>query len=73
MPSSDSAVTACSTKSIMCSSMMLAGASDRVARVDGAVRLDLEDELVVVGALTDTRVLHHVRAARDRARTASRR
>ena len=44
-----------------------AGAGDGVARIDRAVRLDLEGELVVVGTLADTRVLDHVRAARHRA------
>jgi len=39
---------------------------DRILRLDGAVRRDVEDELVVVGALTDTRRLHVVGDAVDR-------
>src|SRR6187200_2304254 len=40
--------------------------ADRIARIDRAVRRDVEDELVVVGALTDTRSLDLVRDAANR-------
>ena len=44
----------------------LGGLGDRLLRVDRAVRGDVEDELVVVGALTDTRRFHVVGDAVDR-------
>ncbi len=38
-----------------------AGAANRLFRVDGAVGFDIENELVEVGALLDTRAFHVVR------------
>ena len=50
----------------------LGGLSDRVLRVERSVGRDVQAELVVVGALTDTSGLDVVRDAADEARRSSR-